>query len=1094
MESNPPSIKPVRTYKCMLKLMIPSIPPPGSYSGSASAPTTPITPVTPASTTSTSSQVRLRAPMRSKWQKIEDVLTTYGFDSLGEFLETLFHIHERGDHDPRKPTHIGTVTSFLNGSSTIAMAAILMLIYRHPQSRPKTKYPDQVEAAFSPHKPLEEIRFARPCLNAWATRVVGDEIYRRIGKLARKDDDPNSRTHIRATTNGRKKDARVMTWEDTEFTIQGLADQYREADTFVWYLTECFCAPRVKGEVVVRKRRPHPAIQVAALSSFILSRNSYASGDLALPLGIWQFACQSHVDVKRVYCRLGSVVSDSTTRKALNSMSAADMENLREKVRLATEKGESAVGKVLDNIQHYEVVHEPGLGREPQLKCGTACTAFEYDDVQPGAFDASDHIARIVRQERQTMTTESVFESIDWSHIGDVTELHFVRVLAEFTPHLIHLIKQISARFRGPLAKHRIPVRKKRLQPLATNAEREVTYQGMKSCFADHDKQMGIEPEKCDNILSWTRGDGASHGTIKGLQKFLAVSRKISTSLRNTLSTPEFWHTKGTDVNSCASNHYGPASSKDPSSLSRSSNAANMKRPTDLKKCDFYPTTRSMTLIWEAQVLDCWRHVLGIDSDIHAHFEKLAKNNALPSLDDLLVKARILRARYASQTAYNQSLSKSEYDNALPHTQVPTGSVWTSPAAPDDAASTDAAPASEHDPEPDMPGLVDISDDSAGPLDSVDAPPLESHAQNIPSATAAKDEPHVHVEDDDFDGDRVLSNSILFIMEYGWWTELNYAIPEGDIGRVLEILKIFIFTFAGTANQNYMRYMLDVYALLEFECSPALKITLLNNWLFNLRGEAGKFVEGDVTQEWFNKWLIGMVKRRGGEFDDKYYRQTIAPNVFHFLKIKEDIESAFDLKRRSKAHTSPHLRDETQILLRMYKEEELHLFRPGRSMGHAAVNRFDRGYQRLEDGKMREYLERSAEPSHRTAAIAPNPSAPELILFTPSNPRITASGLRQLNPVIQYHLFQQFHQLLLLQPIHCVADEPLASGSDLAVTIDEETGLMSADWYSEEEFEDILVRLCGEEEELETSDEEDEPESEDDVASDSDDEKENNID
>ena len=128
-----------------------------------------------------------------------------------------------------------------------------------------------------------------------------------------------------------------------------------------------------------------------------------------MPLGIWQFACQSHVDVKRIYCRLGSIVSDSTTRKALNSMSAADMENLRDKVRLATEKGESAAGKVLDNIQHYEVVHEPGLGRESQLKCGTACTAFEYDDVQPGAFDASDHIECIVKQERQTMTTETVF-------------------------------------------------------------------------------------------------------------------------------------------------------------------------------------------------------------------------------------------------------------------------------------------------------------------------------------------------------------------------------------------------------------------------------------------------------------------------------------------------------------------------------------------------------------------------------------------------------------------------------------------------------------------------------------------------------------
>jgi hypothetical protein len=60
--------------------------------------------------------------------------------------------------------------------------------------------------------------------------------------------------------------------------------------------------------------------------------------------------------------------------------------------------------------------------------------------------------------------------------------------------------------------------------------------------------------------------------------------------------------------------------------------------------------------------------------------------------------------------------------------------------------------------------------------------------------------------------------------------------------------KIFIFTFAGSSNPNYMRYMLDLYALLEFECSPELKETLLNNWLINLCGELGKFIEGDLMQ------------------------------------------------------------------------------------------------------------------------------------------------------------------------------------------------------------------------------------------------------
>ncbi|KAJ7271364.1 hypothetical protein B0H12DRAFT_1303319 [Mycena haematopus] len=646
---------------------------------------------------------------------------------------------------------------------------------------PKRKFSDQVNAAFSHDKPLSEIRFARPFLTAWSTRIVGDEIYRRVGLLAKKSDDPDSRTHIRATTNGRKAGARVATWEDTEFTIDGLAAEYRNADPFIWYITECFCARRIKGKVVIRKRRPHPAIQVAALSSFvIISRNSYASGNLALPLGIWQFACLTHVDVKRIYTRFGSTVSDITVRKALSSMSAADMSALRLCVQDATARGESAWGKIFDNVQYYSAVFEHGLGRENELKIGTACTAFKFNGYQPGAFTASDYIARVIQQDRLTMTTESVFQSIDWAHIAGVSKLHSVRVLAEFTPFLHHLNPQISARFRDPpIAKHRIPVCKTVLQPLATNAEQEGTSQGMQRALREFEEQMGIEPEKYDNILIRNRGDGASHSTVMGLRKYLAVSADIYKSFRNVISTPETWHTKATDLNSCASNHYGPSASKDPSSLSRSSNAANMKRPTDLKKCDFYPTSRSMTLIWEAHILDCWRLILGMDTDIHSHFEALAASDALPTLDDLLEHAETLCNRYASQNAYNQALSAEEYNQAIPETNAPKGTPWTPPSAP--AAIPDA----EADAEEDPPSLADNTDDSE---DEVDAPPSEAPAPDIPSATP-KDEPHIHTEDAEFDGDRVLSNSILFVMEFGWWTELNYAIPEGDIGRVMEILK-----------------------------------------------------------------------------------------------------------------------------------------------------------------------------------------------------------------------------------------------------------------------------------------------------------------
>jgi hypothetical protein len=46
------------------------------------------------------------------------------------------------------------------------------------------------------------------------------------------------------------------------------------------------------------------------------------------------------------------------------------------------------------------------------------------------------------------------------------------------------------------------------------------------------------------------------------------------------------------------------------------------------------------------------------------------------------------------------------------------------------------------------------------------------------------------VEKAGFDGDRVLANAILFLQDAGWWVEAAYAVPEGDIGRVWEIMKV----------------------------------------------------------------------------------------------------------------------------------------------------------------------------------------------------------------------------------------------------------------------------------------------------------------
>ena len=95
--------------------------------------------------------------------------------------------------------------------------------------------------------------------------------------------------------------------------------------------------------------------------------------------------------------------------------------------------------------------------------------------------------------------------------------------------------------------------------------------------------------------------------------------------------------------------------------------------------------------------------------------------------------------------------------------------------------------------------------------------------------------------------------------------------------------------------------------MLSYEASTGLRDAILDNGLLNIKGELGKWLPTDLHQEHYNKWLEDMNQRHGGEFDNKFYRVSISPNVQPFLRIKKEVETAFSLERRRKTHTSPHL-------------------------------------------------------------------------------------------------------------------------------------------------------------------------------------------
>ncbi|KAJ7822563.1 hypothetical protein B0H14DRAFT_2370690, partial [Mycena olivaceomarginata] len=93
---------------------------------------------------------------------------------------------------------------------------------------------------------------------------------------------------------------------------------------------------------------------------------------------------------------------------------------------------------VLDNVQMLCRQRDHRLGRQDILKVGCAATAILLEDCAPGAFDLQVHLdlVNVMKQERKEMTTESLYEAIDWDYIHELTALHWVRILVTFIPQL----------------------------------------------------------------------------------------------------------------------------------------------------------------------------------------------------------------------------------------------------------------------------------------------------------------------------------------------------------------------------------------------------------------------------------------------------------------------------------------------------------------------------------------------------------------------------------------------------------------------------------------------------------------------------------
>ncbi|KAJ7877591.1 hypothetical protein B0H14DRAFT_3436041 [Mycena olivaceomarginata] len=310
----------------------------------------------------------LNSKYTTKSERLEIVLRCIDehFKSLGHFFEALTENVPRDYLDSRSEYHKRVLSSWLGGRTSFRPVHLVKAIYRNRYSVPSSKsaQAEEVSQSFHGTRDPEEYHYARPGLSTWATQLVGKRCALEIGWLGHNDPaHPDFRIFLQSSVNSRMAEKRTtVSQEDVfQFSMQGSADIIQSRAPLSWFLTESLSATQKNGKIIAKTRRPHPFIQVATLSSFAMARNRSANACLALPVGMYLFATKAHTDVKRMFCKLGLSVHDTTARKALISMGVKRKEALQADTIAALEKGAPAARKTLDNIQQYQIVRENGL-------------------------------------------------------------------------------------------------------------------------------------------------------------------------------------------------------------------------------------------------------------------------------------------------------------------------------------------------------------------------------------------------------------------------------------------------------------------------------------------------------------------------------------------------------------------------------------------------------------------------------------------------------------------------------------------------------------------------------------------------------------
>ncbi|KAJ7105097.1 hypothetical protein C8R43DRAFT_1140887 [Mycena crocata] len=139
-----------------------------------------------------------------------------------------------------------------------------------------------------------------------------------------------------------------------------------------------------------------------------------------------------------------------------------------------------------------------------------------------------------------------------------------------------------------------------------------------------------------------------------------------------------------------------------------------------------------------------------------------------------------------------------------------------------------------------------------------------------------------------------------------------------------------------------MNYALETVVRLELESSQGLKVALLRGLIWNLTGIRGHCEEGDFIVKFFNRLLEDIVEHKSAQFDDHFICDVISRNLRNIALLKLAWQTGIGMEKKAHRHSDPHTKPEMQILLKVYRDTELHRRHLGRQIDDRDTDDFAR--------------------------------------------------------------------------------------------------------------------------------------------------------